>query len=135
MCDLSFGRSTSFPEVTSSQLKKNYSEVLKMLLSGIHTGTQKNRTVFLIASMIIIGAVFKKLRIFFSLKKKEGKPCTSDFVSFLTRKKMEDTLDQVRQKCALQLEMYQKCIENYPHTWDKSCMQQKKALTKCSEDK
>ncbi|GAA5816551.1 hypothetical protein MFLAVUS_010081 [Mucor flavus] len=47
---------------------------------------------------------------------------------------MEDTLDQVRQKCALQLEMYQKCIENYPHTWDKSCMQQKKALTKCSED-
>ncbi|KAI7894418.1 uncharacterized protein EV154DRAFT_415241 [Mucor mucedo] len=30
--------------------------------------------------------------------------------------------------------MYQKCIENYPHSWDKSCMQQKKALTKCSED-
>lgn len=48
---------------------------------------------------------------------------------------MEDTLDQVREKCALQLEMYQKCVENYPHSWDKSCMQQKRALTKCSEEK
>ncbi|KAG0170323.1 hypothetical protein DFQ28_010811 [Apophysomyces sp. BC1034] len=47
---------------------------------------------------------------------------------------MEDTLDQVREKCALQLEMYQKCVENYPQSWDKSCMQQKRALTKCSED-
>ncbi|KAG1107701.1 hypothetical protein G6F42_016273 [Rhizopus arrhizus] len=47
---------------------------------------------------------------------------------------MDDTLEQVREKCALQLEMYQKCVEIYPHSWDKSCMQQKKALTKCSED-
>jgi hypothetical protein len=51
------------------------------------------------------------------------------------RPKMDDTLEQVREKCALQLEMYQKCVENYPHSWDKSCMQQKKALTKCSEEK
>ncbi|KAI7870781.1 hypothetical protein BDF14DRAFT_1720275 [Spinellus fusiger] len=30
--------------------------------------------------------------------------------------------------------MYQRCIENYPQTWDKSCLQQKRALTKCSEE-
>ncbi|KAL0073200.1 hypothetical protein J3Q64DRAFT_1645337 [Phycomyces blakesleeanus] len=30
--------------------------------------------------------------------------------------------------------MYQKCIENYPQSWDKSCIQQKRALTKCSEE-
>lgn len=48
---------------------------------------------------------------------------------------MDDTLAQVQEKCALQLEMYQKCVENYPHSWDKSCMQQKRALTKCSEEK
>ncbi|KAI9307148.1 hypothetical protein BJ944DRAFT_158586 [Cunninghamella echinulata] len=30
--------------------------------------------------------------------------------------------------------MYQNCIENYPNSWDKSCIQQKKALTKCSEE-
>lgn len=48
---------------------------------------------------------------------------------------MDDTLAQVAEKCALQLEMYQKCVENYPDTWDKSCAQQKKALTKCSEEK
>lgn len=47
---------------------------------------------------------------------------------------MDDTLDQVREKCTLQLEMYQKCVENYPHSWDKSCLQQKRALTKCSEE-
>ncbi|KAI8047830.1 uncharacterized protein B0P05DRAFT_565215 [Gilbertella persicaria] len=47
---------------------------------------------------------------------------------------MDDTLEQVRAKCALQLETYQKCVENYPHSWDKSCMQQKQALTKCSEE-
>ncbi|KAF7727772.1 Coiled-coil-helix-coiled-coil-helix domain-containing protein 5 [Apophysomyces ossiformis] len=47
---------------------------------------------------------------------------------------MEDTLDQVREKCALQLEIYQKCVENYPQSWDKSCLQQKRALTKCSEE-
>ncbi|CAM0142386.1 hypothetical protein VKS41_002120 [Umbelopsis sp. WA50703] len=47
---------------------------------------------------------------------------------------MDDTLAQVAEKCALQLEMYQKCVENYPDTWDKSCAQQKKALTKCSEE-
>ncbi|KAI7903040.1 uncharacterized protein BX663DRAFT_509326 [Cokeromyces recurvatus] len=47
---------------------------------------------------------------------------------------MDDTLDQVREKCALQLDMYQKCVENYPQSWDKSCIQQKKALTKCSEE-
>ncbi|KAG2226009.1 hypothetical protein INT45_002475 [Circinella minor] len=47
---------------------------------------------------------------------------------------MDDTLAQVREKCALQLEMYQKCVENYPHNWDKSCVQQKNALTKCSEE-
>ncbi|CAO3608089.1 unnamed protein product [Cunninghamella blakesleeana] len=47
---------------------------------------------------------------------------------------MDDTLIQVREKCALQLQMYQNCIENYPNSWDKSCIQQKKALTKCSEE-
>ncbi|KAI9478479.1 MAG: hypothetical protein EXX96DRAFT_484697 [Benjaminiella poitrasii] len=47
---------------------------------------------------------------------------------------MDDTLEQVREKCALQLDTYQKCVENYPHSWDKSCVQQKKALTKCSEE-
>ncbi|KAI8982182.1 hypothetical protein BDF20DRAFT_905778 [Mycotypha africana] len=30
--------------------------------------------------------------------------------------------------------MYQKCVENNPHSWDKACIQQKKALTKCSEE-
>ncbi|KAI8376284.1 uncharacterized protein BYT42DRAFT_498973 [Radiomyces spectabilis] len=30
--------------------------------------------------------------------------------------------------------MYQKCVENYPQSWDKSCLQQKRALTKCSEE-
>ncbi|ORZ01898.1 hypothetical protein BCR42DRAFT_463573 [Absidia repens] len=30
--------------------------------------------------------------------------------------------------------MYQRCVENYPNTWDKSCLQQKRALTKCSEE-
>ncbi|ORX45709.1 hypothetical protein DM01DRAFT_257728 [Hesseltinella vesiculosa] len=30
--------------------------------------------------------------------------------------------------------MYQKCIENYPNNWDKACLQQKRALTKCSDD-
>jgi hypothetical protein len=49
--------------------------------------------------------------------------------------RMDDTLEQVRAKCALQLEMYQSCVENYPNTWDKSCLQQKRALTKCSEEK
>lgn len=48
---------------------------------------------------------------------------------------MDDTLKAVREKCALQLEMYQKCVENYPETWDQSCRQQKNALNKCSEDK
>jgi hypothetical protein len=48
---------------------------------------------------------------------------------------MDDTLAQVAEKCALQLEMYQKCVVNYPETWDKSCAQQKRALTKCSEEK
>ncbi|CAO3671616.1 unnamed protein product [Rhizopus stolonifer] len=47
---------------------------------------------------------------------------------------MDDTLKAVREKCALQLEMYQKCVENYPETWDQSCRQQKNALNKCSED-
>lgn len=48
---------------------------------------------------------------------------------------MNETLEEVREKCALQLEMYQKCVENYPHSWDKSCKQQKNALNKCSEEK
>ncbi|KAI8070352.1 hypothetical protein BC940DRAFT_317686 [Gongronella butleri] len=30
--------------------------------------------------------------------------------------------------------MYQRCVENYPNNWDKACLQQKRALTKCSED-
>ncbi|KAI8340579.1 hypothetical protein BC941DRAFT_347509 [Chlamydoabsidia padenii] len=30
--------------------------------------------------------------------------------------------------------MYQRCVENYPNSWDKSCLQQKRALTKCSEE-
>ncbi|KAI8096664.1 uncharacterized protein BX664DRAFT_257820 [Halteromyces radiatus] len=30
--------------------------------------------------------------------------------------------------------MYQRCVENYPNNWDKSCLQQKRALTKCSEE-
>ncbi|KAI8368857.1 hypothetical protein EDC96DRAFT_504595 [Choanephora cucurbitarum] len=47
---------------------------------------------------------------------------------------MDDTLTQVREKCAIQLEAYQKCVESNPHSWDKSCMEQKKALTKCSEE-
>lgn len=64
-----------------------------------------------------------------------GVPFYSFFFLTALYKIMDDTLDQVREKCALQLEMYQKCVENYPHSWDKSCMQQKKALTKCSEEK
>lgn len=48
---------------------------------------------------------------------------------------MDDTLAQVQAKCALQLEMYQKCVENNPDNWDKACIQQKRALTKCSEEK
>ncbi|CDH58613.1 hypothetical protein RO3G_02276 [Lichtheimia corymbifera JMRC:FSU:9682] len=47
---------------------------------------------------------------------------------------MDDTLAQVQAKCALQLEMYQKCVGNYPDSWDKSCVQQRNALTKCSEE-
>ncbi|ORY99032.1 hypothetical protein BCR43DRAFT_488605 [Syncephalastrum racemosum] len=47
---------------------------------------------------------------------------------------MDDTLAQVQAKCALQLEMYQKCVENNPENWDKACVQQKRALTKCSEE-
>ncbi|KAI9319879.1 hypothetical protein BX666DRAFT_1853464 [Dichotomocladium elegans] len=30
--------------------------------------------------------------------------------------------------------MYQKCVGNYPDSWDKSCAQQRAALTKCSEE-
>ncbi|KAI8970966.1 hypothetical protein BDB01DRAFT_813143 [Pilobolus umbonatus] len=47
---------------------------------------------------------------------------------------MNDTLDQVREKCGAQLQTYQDCVENNPHTWDKACLVQKKALTVCSEE-
>lgn len=48
---------------------------------------------------------------------------------------MDDTLAQVAKHCAIQLEVYQRCVESNPNKWDTACLQQKRALTKCSEDK
>ncbi|OZJ03673.1 hypothetical protein BZG36_03541 [Bifiguratus adelaidae] len=47
---------------------------------------------------------------------------------------MENTLEQVAKNCALQLEMYQKCIDSHPDNWSQACFRERRALTKCSED-
>ncbi|ORX89525.1 hypothetical protein K493DRAFT_318615 [Basidiobolus meristosporus CBS 931.73] len=47
---------------------------------------------------------------------------------------MDQTLDEVVKHCAVQLELYQRCIERNPESWETDCRQQRQDLTKCSED-
>ncbi|RUS20833.1 hypothetical protein BC937DRAFT_94282 [Endogone sp. FLAS-F59071] len=56
------------------------------------------------------------------------------FLPFAFSKAMDDTLAEVVKHCALQLDMYQRCVESYPNDWDKQCLQQRRALTKCSDE-
>ncbi|KAL1921500.1 uncharacterized protein VTP21DRAFT_11216 [Calcarisporiella thermophila] len=47
---------------------------------------------------------------------------------------MDSTLAEVAKNCAMQLQVYQDCVNRNPKNWESACIQQKKALTKCSED-
>ncbi|KTW26893.1 uncharacterized protein T551_03355 [Pneumocystis jirovecii RU7] len=46
---------------------------------------------------------------------------------------MEQTLEQVEKHCSLELMNYQTCVFLHSKDWLKSCIQQKNALTICSE--
>lgn len=48
---------------------------------------------------------------------------------------MNATLLQVMKYCGEQLDMYQRCVENHSEGWHSECLEQKRKLTKCSEEK
>jgi hypothetical protein len=58
--------------------------------------------------------------------------CEKDFRGL---ESMLDTLEQVAKHCGIQLEIYGQCIDKNPGTWDSACLQQRRALTKCAEQK
>ncbi|ODQ51034.1 hypothetical protein SAICODRAFT_9361 [Saitoella complicata NRRL Y-17804] len=47
---------------------------------------------------------------------------------------MENTLQEVAEKCANELFALQACVTSHPNDWDAACWRQRQALTKCSED-
>ncbi|CAG8460761.1 17370_t:CDS:2 [Acaulospora morrowiae] len=47
---------------------------------------------------------------------------------------MNATLLQVIKYCGEKLEAYQRCVENHPSYWQSACLEQKRELTKCSEE-
>ncbi|CAG8521982.1 6710_t:CDS:2, partial [Dentiscutata heterogama] len=47
---------------------------------------------------------------------------------------MDATFIQVVKFCGSQLEAYQRCVENHYKDWTSECLEQKRELTKCSEE-
>ncbi|KAJ1655963.1 hypothetical protein IWQ61_004384 [Dispira simplex] len=46
---------------------------------------------------------------------------------------MDGTLDEVAKHCGLQLRLYTDCIDTNKGNWQQACLQQRHALTRCSE--
>ncbi|KAJ1915169.1 hypothetical protein IWQ60_006756 [Tieghemiomyces parasiticus] len=47
---------------------------------------------------------------------------------------MDETLDQVVKHCGPQLLAYNSCVHDNPKDWYTTCVQQRHALTQCSEE-
>ncbi|CAG8461598.1 9353_t:CDS:2 [Scutellospora calospora] len=47
---------------------------------------------------------------------------------------MNATFIQVVKYCGSKLETYQRCVENHNKDWTSECLEQKRELTKCSEE-